>query len=874
MRLEDKYIPKNFEKKIYNEWLENKYFSAKPNKKKEPFTILMPPPNITGELHMGHALDTSLQDTIIRFKRMQGYEALWIPGTDHASIATEVKIVNKMREEGLTKEGIGREKFLERAWQWKEQYGNKIVEQMKGLGLSCDWDRETFTMDEKCSKAVLKVFIDLYKKGLIYRGDRIINWCPSCQTALSDAEVEYAEKDSYLWYVRYPFKDEEGEIIIATTRPETMFGDVAVAVNPKDKRYADHIGKLVKLPLTDKYIPIIADEYVEKDFGTGALKITPAHDENDFFIGERHNLPAISVLDKNGILNEVAGKYKGMTCEDARKAVEADLKAEGYLIKTEPHKHNVGTCYRCNSVIEPMISKQWFLAMKDIAQPAIKVVKSKLIEFIPNRFVKTYLNWMENIRDWCISRQLWWGHRIPAYYCQDCGEIMVAKEEPKQCKKCKSTNIKQDEDVLDTWFSSALWPFSTLGYPEKTKDLEYFFPTNVLVTGYDIIFFWVARMVFSSLENMNSIPFSEVLIHGIVRDKEGRKMSKSLGNGVDPIPLIEKYGADSLRYSLLTGLAPGNDTRFHEGKVESASLFMNKIWNASKFVLLNSKIKTRKMGDFWCTPLDKWILCKFNQLVKEVTKNLEKYEIGLALSKIYNFIWNDFCDWYIELVKVDLNSDQQNVREKAYSVLRYVWSETLKLLHPFAPFITEELYKTFNKKSVMVAAWPKQQNKYRRYKPIKKQFDVFISIIKAVRNIKAELNAAQNKNLKVLLLIKDVEFLKFIQKNEKYFKAVGINNYEFINSKDELPEKYATTIVENIEVFVETGSLFNREEELAKLKKAEKDMIFEVKRSEGMLKNKGFVEKAPQRLVDKEREKLKLNTEKLNVIRAEIKKIL
>ena len=686
------YDPKQVEDRTYQFWLDGGYFHAEPNPDKKPYTIVIPPPNITGQLHMGHALDETLQDILIRFRRMQGYEALWLPGTDHASIATEAKIVNAMKEEGLTKEDLGREGFLERAWEWKRKYGGRIIEQLKKLGSSCDWDRERFTLDEGCSKAVKEVFVNLYNKGLIYQGERIINWCPHCMTSISDAEVEYEEQAGHFWHLRYPLSDGSGEVILATTRPETMLGDTAVAVNPKDERYQNLIGKTVILPLVGREIPIVGDDYVDMEFGTGVVKITPAHDPNDYEVGRRHNLPIIKVMNDDATMTEACGKYAGMDRYEARKAIVKDLEEQGYLIKIEEHTHNVGTCYRCGTTVEPMVSKQWFVKMEPLAKPAIDVVRNGEIKLIPERMNKTYYNWMENIKDWCISRQLWWGHRIPAYYCDDCGEVIVAKEAPTTCPKCGSTHLHQDEDTLDTWFSSALWPFSTLGWPDKTPELEYFYPTNTLVTGYDIIFFWVARMIFSGLEHTGKIPFDTVLFHGLVRDAQGRKMSKSLGNGIDPLEIIDQYGADALRFTLATGNTPGNDMRFSDEKVIASRNFANKIWNASRFVLMNLKDEQMDLS----LPLDKlaiedkWVLSKFNKLVREVTDNLEKFELGIAVSKLYDFIWDVFCDWYVELVKSRLWEDGAEA-EVARQVLVYVLSNTLKLLHPFMPFITEEI---------------------------------------------------------------------------------------------------------------------------------------------------------------------------------------
>ncbi|MBO5777533.1 MAG: valine--tRNA ligase, partial [Clostridia bacterium] len=722
--MEKTYNPE-FEKRIYDFWMKNKCFEAHVNQEKEPFTIMMPPPNITGQLHMGHALDQTIQDILTRFKRMSGYEALWLPGTDHASIATEVKIVEKMKnEEGVTKMDVGRDGFMERAWAWKEQYGGRIVEQLKRLGSSCDWSREAFTMDQNCSNAVLDAFVKYYNKGLIYRGDRIINWCPHCKTALSDAEVEYSEQQSNLWYYRYPVVGEDDYITIATTRPETMLGDTAVAVNPKDEKMAKYIGKKVIVPLVNREIPVVGDDYCEIGFGTGAVKITPAHDPNDFELGLRHNLPVIRVIDDGGLMNENAGAYQGMDRLECRKAVVADIEKLGLLEKIEPYAHNVGECYRCGETVEAIVSKQWFVKMKDLATPAIKAVKSKKIEFVPKRFEKIYFNWMENIKDWCISRQLWWGHRIPAYYCDECGETIVAKTMPEVCPKCGCTHFHQDEDVLDTWFSSALWPFSTLGYPRKTKSLGYFYPTSVLVTGYDIIFFWVARMIFSGIEFMGEVPFSEVLIHGIVRDSQGRKMSKSLGNGIDPLLIIDKYGADALRFSLATGIDPGSDTRYTDGKTESARNFINKLWNASRFVIMNINPDDNLAFPSKLNGADKWILARLNDVIKEVTINLNKFEIGLAAARLYDFTWTEYCDWYIEMSKPLLYSKDKKEHEHAVAMLTYTLTQILKLLHPFIPYITEEIYSKYAKKGsiLMTEDWPSYNKKF-AYRKEEKNFE-------------------------------------------------------------------------------------------------------------------------------------------------------
>lgn len=870
--MEKTYQPQLFEKKLYEFWSKDGYFGAKPNPEKEPFTIVMPPPNITGQLHMGHALDETVQDIIIRFKRMSGYEALWIPGTDHASIATEVKIVDKLKAEGLDKREIGREEFLRRAWEWKKQYGGRIVEQLKTLGSSCDWSREAFTMDENLSAAVLEVFCKLYDKGLIYRGDRIINWCPTCGTALSDAEVEYSEKDSFLWHFRYPLKDGSGYIEVATTRPETIPGDTAVAVNPKDPKYKHLVGKILVLPVNGREIPIVADNYVEMGFGSGAVKITPAHDPNDFEVGLRHNLPVIRVMDDNGVMNELAGKYNGLTRDECRKQIVEDLKEGGFLVKIEPYKHNVGECYRCSTIVEPIVSKQWFVKMKPLAEPAIAAVKKRKVEFIPKRFEKTYFNWMENVRDWCISRQLWWGHRIPAYYCDDCGEMTVSKTKVEVCPKCGGKHVRQDEDVLDTWFSSALWPFSTLGYPKKTKDLEYFYPTNVLVTAYDIIFFWVARMIFSGIENMGEVPFSEVLIHGLVRDSQGRKMSKSLGNGIDPLEIIDKYGADTLRFSLATGIAPGSDTRYSEEKVESCRNFMNKLWNASRFLIMNMEGKELKdISELKKLPVDKWILTKLQGLIKEVTINLNKYEIGLAAGKIYDFVWSDFCDWYIEMEKPLLYGDNEKLKIHALSMLSYVLETVLKLLHPFVPFVTEEIFRILHPdKALIVEEWPKY-NKRLTYYAEAKAFEGVMNLIKAVRNIRAEMNVAPSK--RVTLLIKDNEHRPFFEKTAMFIeKLAGASHVEFVKEKP-TDVKVSTAVSDSVEVYIPLGELVDTEKEIARLTKELENTEKEILRAEGMLGNQKFVANAPKALVEKERDKLEKYRQKRDKLSEQIENL-
>ncbi|MDD6361406.1 MAG: valine--tRNA ligase [Christensenellaceae bacterium] len=862
MDMEKTYQPQSFEQKIYDFWMKNKYFEAHVNKKKEPFTIMMPPPNVTGQLHMGHALDNTIQDIIIRFKRMDGYEALWLPGTDHASIATELKVVEQMRAEGLTKNDVGREGFLERAWAWTHKYGGRIVEQQKRLGTSCDWSKKAFTMDDNLSEAVKEVFIRLYEKGLIYRGDRIINWCPGCHTALSDAEVEYSEKDSFLWHIRYPVKDSEKWVIIATTRPETLLGDTAVAVNPKDERYKDIVGKTLVLPIVGREIPLIADDYCEIGFGTGAVKITPAHDPNDFEVGLRHNLEVIRVMDDSGVMNENAGIYEGLTRDECREKIVNDLKEQGYLVKIEPYKHNVGECYRCKSVVEPIVSKQWFVSMKPLAKPAVKAVRNKRTEFVPKRFEKIYFNWMENVKDWCISRQLWWGHRIPAYYCEECGEMVVAKEMPAVCPKCGSTHFKQDEDVLDTWFSSALWPFSTLGFPRETEELRYFYPTNVLVTAYDIIFFWVARMMFSGIEFMHEVPFSEVLIHGIVRDAEGRKMSKSLNNGVDPLEIIDKYGADALRFSLATGVAPGGDTRFIEEKVESSRNFINKIWNASRFVLMNSEGKDfKKLEDIRLTYADKWILSRLNNVVKEVTINLNKYEIGLATGKLYDFVWSDFCDWYIEATKPMLYGDNDRQKLNALTVLNYVLEEILRLMHPFIPFVTEEIFQCMpghKKRALITEAWPKYNKKFNYYKEAK-AFEGVMEIIKAIRNVRNEMQVAPSKKIKVF--IKAGEHAGVIGRLSTYIeKMAGVEEVAFIDEKPD-EKRLSALVTSYAEIFIPLGELIDTDKEIARLNKELDNVRKEIARGEGMLNNKGFLAKAPRQLVEQETEKLAKNKE-------------
>ncbi|MBM7616321.1 valine--tRNA ligase [Alkaliphilus hydrothermalis] len=855
------YNPAEFEDRIYQEWMDNDYFKANVNPDKKPFSIVLPPPNITGQLHMGHAVDHTLQDVLIRWKRMQGYEALWQPGTDHASIATEVKVLEKIREEeGLSKLDLGRDAFLEKAWKWKEEYGGRIVEQMKKLGDSCDWSRERFTMDETLSKAVQEVFINLYEKGLIYRSNRIINWCPECKTSISDAEVDHEEKAGHFWHIKYPVKDSDEFVEIATTRPETMLGDTAVAVNPDDERYQHLIGKTLILPLVNREIPVIADEYVEKDFGTGAVKITPSHDPNDFEVGLRHDLPQIVVMKDDASINEKGGKYQGMGRYEARKAIIKDLEELGLLVKIKEHTHNVGQCYRCSTVVEPITSLQWFVRMEPLAQPAIDAVKDGSIKFVPDRFTKIYLHWLENIKDWCISRQLWWGHRIPAYYCQDCGEVIVSKEAPNFCDKCSSSSIKQDEDVLDTWFSSALWPFSTLGWPEETKELEYFYPTDVLVTGYDIIFFWVVRMAFSGLEFMKEVPFKHVFIHGMVRDAEGRKMSKSLGNGIDPLEIIDQYGADALRFTLLTGNTPGNDMRFHIEKLESSRNFANKLWNATRFVLMNldeNPPALEEVKDHF-TMADHWIMNKLNHLIKDINDNMEKFELGLAAAKLYDFIWGDYCDWYIELVKPSLYGEDVSKRRGAQYTLTFVLKNILKLLHPFMPFITEEIWSsipTTEEKHVIVAAWPEHDETYYQEEAEEKMI-MIMSAIKNIRNIRAEMNVVPSRKAKLQVVATNSMVVDTINEGEQYFKTLaGISEITILSDKDEIPSDAVSIVVEGAELFIPLDDLLDFEKEIERLEKEKKKIEGEIKRVNGKLSNEGFLSKAPESLIEEEKQK-------------------
>ncbi len=859
--LEKVYDPKIVEERLYNTWMEKKYFHAKVDKKKQPYTIVMPPPNITGQLHMGHALDNTLQDILIRYKRMKGFAALWLPGTDHASIATEAKIVEAMRKEGVSKDDLGRDGFLKRAWEWKEQYGGRIVSQLKKLGTSCDWDRERFTMDEGCNKAVKEVFIKLYEKDLIYRGERIINWCPKCRTSISDAEVEYEEQAGHFWHLRYPLKDGSGFINLATTRPETLLGDTAVAVNPDDERYKDLIGKTLILPIVHREIPIVADSYVEKDFGTGVVKITPAHDPNDFEVGLRHNLPVINVMTDDAKITDDYPQYAGMDRYEARAKIVEDLEKEGALVKIEDYSHNVGTCYRCSTTVEPRVSKQWFVKMKPLAGPAIDAVKTGETKFIPQHFEKTYFHWLENIRDWCISRQLWWGHRIPAFYCDECNELVVTKEDAPVCPKCNKP-MRQDPDTLDTWFSSALWPFSTLGWPEKTDDLDFFYPTNTLVTGYDIIPFWVMRMMFSGIENTGKAPFDTVLIHGLVRDSQGRKMSKSLGNGIDPLEIIEKYGADALRFTLVSGNSPGNDMRFYYERVEASRNFANKIWNASRFVLMNLTIDNICLDGLKLANEDKWILSKYNTLVKEVNENIDKFELGVAISKIYDFIWNVYCDWYIEMVKPRLMAGDDVA---AQNVLTYVMSGFLKLLHPFMPFITEEIYQALPVKdeSIMISAFPEYSGEL-DFSDVEAKTDELIDLITKIRNVRSEMDVPPKNKINLYATSKNADFIKECE--SFLVKLTYSSSLSIIESKDELKEKFVNVIASSTEAFLPLNELVDKDKELARLTKEKEFLEKELQLVRGKLSNKGFVDKAPEALVNKEKEKEKDFAEKLEKV--------
>lgn len=874
------YNPKDFEDRIYKEWQDKGLFKSKIDKTKKSFSIVMPPPNITGQLHMGHALDDTLQDILTRWKRMDGYEALWIPGTDHASIATEVKVVDKINKEtGKSKYEIGREEFLKYAWAWKEEFGGKIVNQVKKLGASCDWDLERFTMDEGCNKAVTKFFVKLYEEGHIYRGNRIINWCPDCKTTLSDAEVEHEDQEGNFWHIKYPIKDSEEYLEIATTRPETLLGDSGIAVHPEDERYIHLVGKTAVLPLVGRELPIVADEYVDKEFGTGAVKMTPAHDPNDFEVGKRHQLEEINVMNDDATMNELAGKYAGMDRYECRKALVADLDEAGYLIKVKKHDHAVGTCYRCHTTVEPRLSLQWFVKMDELAKPAIDILKKGELKFVPDKFDKTYLQWLENIRDWCVSRQLWWGHQIPAYYCQDCGEIIVAEEAPHECTKCKSSNIKQDEDVLDTWFSSGLWPFETMGWPDKTDMLDYYYPTSVLVTGYDIIFFWVVRMAFSAMFCMNEKPFEHVLIHGLVRDSEGRKMSKSLGNGIDPLEIIDQYGADALRFTLATGNSPGNDMRFYMERVEFARNFNNKLWNASRFVFMNLEDEslleglTRESVKANLTLADKWIISRANRVVKEVNYNMDQFDLGIGLQKAYDFTWSEYCDWYIEIVKPRLYGHDREAKRAALYTLTYVLEKILKLLHPFIPFITEEIYSYLPTVEgyIITAEYPHYEEADDMLAEEEKM-NLIMDGIRNVRNVRAEMNVPPSKKAKIIIVPTDDKRLA-MEDGKEYFKSLAsASEVEIKDNKDGIPEDAVSVVIDGVELFIPLDELVDFEKEKERLNKERDKALAEIKRVEGKLNNPGFVNKAPAKLVEEEKAKKEKFEEILHTIEERLAK--
>ena len=866
------YDPKGIEDRIYQNWLDKKYFHAEVDRSKKPFTIVMPPPNVTGQLHMGHALDNTMQDILIRYKRMQGYNALWQPGTDHAAIATEVKVIQKLKEQGIDKNDIGREKFLKHAWEWKEEYGGRIVNQLKKLGSSADWDRERFTMDEGCSKAVEEVFVKLYNKGYIYKGSRIINWCPVCKTSISDAEVEHVDQDGFFWHINYPIVGEEGRFVeIATTRPETLLGDTAVAVNPEDERYQDLVGKMLKLPLTDREIPVIADSYVDKEFGTGCVKITPAHDPNDFEVGKRHNLPEINIMNDDATINELGGKYAGMDRYEARKAMVADLDALGLLVKVVPHTHSVGTHDRCKTTVEPMIKPQWFVKMQEMAKPAVEALKKNELNFVPDRFDKIYLHWLENIRDWCISRQLWWGHRIPAYYCDECGEVVVAKEMPKVCPKCGCTHFKQDEDTLDTWFSSALWPFSTLGWPDKTEDFDYFYPTDVLVTGYDIIFFWVIRMVFSAIEQTGKVPFHHVLIHGLVRDSQGRKMSKSLGNGIDPLEIIDQYGADALRLTLITGNAPGNDMRFYRERGEASRNFANKVWNASRFIMMNLE-KAEVPGEMpkdQLTAADKWILSKVNTLAKEVTENMDKYELGIAVQKVYDFIWEEFCDWYIEMVKPRLYNDGDTTKSAALWTLRTVLVNALKLLHPYMPFITEEIFCTLQseEESIMISKWPEFTEEW-HFAEDEAAVEMIKEAVRGIRNVRTGMNVPPSKKAKVFVVSESENVRNTFENGKVFFATLGSASEVTVQAdRSGIDEDAVSAVLPEAVIYMPFAELVDIDKEIERLQKEEQRLTKELARVNGMLSNERFMSKAPESKVAEERAKLEKYSQMMDQVK-------
>ena len=858
------YDPHGLEDRIYSKWLEKKYFHAEVDRSKKPFTIVIPPPNITGQLHMGHALDNTMQDILIRFKRMQGYNALWQPGTDHASIATEVKIIEKLKEEGIDKHDLGREKFLERAWDWKKEYGGRIISQLKKLGSSCDWDRERFTMDEGCNKAVTEVFCKMHEKGYIYKGSRIINWCPVCNTSISDAEVEYEDQAGHFWHIKYPILNEDGTetgeyLTFATTRPETMLGDTAVAIHPEDERYSHLKGKKVMLPIMNRQIPVVEDTYVDMEFGTGVVKITPAHDPNDFEVGKRHNLPIINIMNDDATINENGGKFAGMDRYEARKAIVSELESMGLLVKIEDYSHNVGTHDRCKTTIEPLVKQQWFVKMDELIKPAVEAVKNGEIELIPERMDKTYFNWTDNIKDWCISRQLWWGHRIPAYYCDECGEIVVAKSMPEKCPKCGCTHLTQDPDTLDTWFSSALWPFSTLGWPDKTEDLDYFYPTDVLVTGYDIIFFWVIRMIFSGYEHMNEEPFKTVLFHGLVRDSQGRKMSKSLGNGIDPLEIIDQYGADALRLTLITGNAPGNDMRFYYERVEANRNFANKIWNASRFIMMN--MEGKEVTDAGCDlePVDRWIISKLNTLVKDVTENMEKFDLGIAVQKIYDFIWDEFCDWYIEMVKPRLyNSDNVKSQNAALWTLKTVLIDALKLLHPYMPFITEEIFCTLQseEESIMISKWP-EYSEARSFAKEEKGIEIIKEAVRGIRNVRTEMNVAPSKKAHVYVVSENEEIVNTFTEGKLFFAALAYaSDVTIQGNKEGIADDAVSVVIANANVYIPFAELVDIKQEIERLEKESKRLDSELARVNGMLNNEKFMSKAPEAKIAEEREKL------------------
>ncbi|GFH91462.1 MAG: valine--tRNA ligase [Lachnospiraceae bacterium] len=877
------YDPKGIEDKIYQKWMEKKYFHAEVDRSKKPFTIVIPPPNITGQLHMGHALDNTMQDILIRFKRMQGYNALWQPGTDHASIATEVKIIEKLKEEGIDKEDLGREGFLERAWEWKKEYGGRIIGQLKKMGSSCDWDRERFTMDEGCNKAVTEVFCKMHEKGWIYKGSRIINWCPVCNTSISDAEVEYEEQAGHFWHIKYPLLEENGQpsttefLEFATTRPETMLGDTAVAVNPEDDRYKHLIGRKVLLPLINREMPIVADSYVDMEFGTGVVKITPAHDPNDFEVGKRHNLPEINIMNDDATINANGGKFQGMDRYEARKAIVKELDEMGLLVKIEDYTHNVGTHDRCKTTIEPLIKKQWFVKMDELIKPAVKAVKDGEIKLVPERMEKTYFNWTDNIRDWCISRQLWWGHRIPAYYCDKCGEIVVAKEMPGVCPKCGCEHFTQDEDTLDTWFSSALWPFSTLGWPEKTEELDYFYPTDVLVTGYDIIFFWVIRMIFSGYEQMGKKPFHTVLFHGLIRDSQGRKMSKSLGNGIDPLEIIDKYGADALRLTLITGNAPGNDMRFYYEKVEASRNFANKVWNASRFIMMNMEGKSKEPAAIeQLEPVDKWILSRLNNLIKEATDNMEHYELGIAVQKVYDFIWDEFCDWYIEMVKPRLySSDDQNSQNAALWTLKTVLSQALKLLHPYMPFITEEIFCSLQQEeeSIMISSWPEYREEWCFAKE-EKDIETIKEAVRGIRNVRTQMQVAPSRKAKVYVVSENDGILAAFTEGRLFFASLAYAS-EVVIQKDKqgIESDAVSVVIPGTTLYIPFAELVDIAQEIARLEKEEKRLQGELARVNGMLNNEKFISKAPEAKIAEEREKLEKYTQMMEQVRLRLKQL-